>query len=83
MSFISISHNYKNNQSVIICKSNFKIPINNRKPWNIFCHDCNMYTKSIEVIIIRRYNNHSIGIFATFFKCKTFKTHVIQDCYYE
>ena len=65
MSFISMADNYNNNQSMINCKSNFKTPINNRKPWRIFCYDCNSYTESIEPIFIRRYNTHSFGIFAT------------------
>ena len=67
----------------INCKSNFKTPINNRKLWRIFCYDCNLYTKSIEPIIIRRYNTQSFGIFATCYKCKTFKTIGLKDFYNE
>ena len=79
MSFISMADNYNNNQSMINCKSNFKTPINNRKLWRIFCYDCNLYTQSIEPIIIRRYNTHSFGIFATCDKCKTFKIIGLKD----
>ena len=70
-----MADNYSNNQSMINCKSNFKTPVdksNTRKPWKIFCHDCNVYTESIEPIIIRKYNIQSSGIFATCDKCKTF-----------
>ena len=83
MSDISMTNNYNNNQSMINCKSNFKTPTNTRKLWRIFCHDCNLYTKSIEPIIIRRYNIQSFGIFATCDKCKTFKTIGLKDLYYE
>ena len=82
MSFNNLTDNWRNNQSVINCKSNFKTPINNRKLWRIFCYDFNLFTESIKPIIIRKYNTHSFGIFATCDKCKTFKTIGLKDFYY-
>ena len=79
MSFDTIA----DNQCFTNYKSNFKTPNNNRKLWRIFCHDSNLYTKSIELIIIRRYNIQNFGIFATCDKCKTFKTLSLKDFYYE
>ena len=78
-----MSDNDRNYQSVINCKSNITTRINNRKLWRIFCYDRKLYTKSIEPIIIRRYNIHSFGIFATCNNCKTFQTIGLKDFEYE
>ena len=81
-----MTDNYRYDQFVIDCKSVLTTSVsksNTRQPWKIFCHNCNLYTKRIEHIIIRRYNIQSFGIFAKCDKCKTFKTLALIDIYYE
>ena len=82
MLFNSMTDNYKNNQSVIDYKSNFKTSVNKsttRKPWRIFCYDCNSYTESIEPIIIRRHNTHSFAFLTACEKCDNVKTLALSD----
>ena len=50
MSFVSMTDNLKNIQSLIDRKSVNKT----RKPWRIFCYNCKLYTQSIEPIIIKK-----------------------------
>ena len=81
MSFNSMADNYRNNQSVNDCKSNYKTYINKsntRKPWRIFCYNCNLYTESIEPIIIRRSNSHSFAFLTACNNCENLKTLVYQ-----
>ena len=55
MLFNSMTDNYRNNQSVIYCKSVLQSPVNKsntRKPWRIICNNCNLYTESIEFILL-------------------------------
>ena len=73
MLFNSMTDNYRNNQCVINFKSNFKTPVNKsntRKPWRILCYNCNLYTESIEPIIIRRFNSYSFAFLAACNKWK-------------
>ena len=90
MLFNSMTDNYRNNQSVIDCKSNFKTHINTsttlsgqrsntRKPWRIFCYNCKLYTESIEPIIIRRSNSHSFAFLAACNNCEDLKTLALSD----
>ena len=51
MSDIYMTDNWKNNQSVINCKSKFNTYINNRKLWRIFCYDCNLYKKVLNLLL--------------------------------
>ena len=77
MLFNSMTNNYRNDQSVIDCKSNFKTYVNKsttRKPWRIFCYICKLYTESIEPIIIRRSNSHSFAFLAACNNCENLKT---------
>ena len=64
-------------------ESNLKTFKNNRQLWRILCHDCNLYTNSIEAIIIPRFNTDSFWIFAACDKCQTFKSLALKDCYSE
>ena len=52
---------------------------NNRKPWRIFCYNCNLYTESIEPIIIRRSNSHSFAFLAACNNCEDLKTLALSD----
>ena len=90
MLFNSMTDNYRNNQSVIDCKSNFRTTMNksttlsdqrsnNRKPWRIFCYNCKLYTESIEPIIIRRSNSHSFAFLAACNNCENLKTLALSD----
>ena len=82
MPFISMADNYSNNQTVINCKSNFQTSINKsntRKPWRIFCYDCNSYTESIGPIIIRRHNTHIFAVLTACEKCDNVKTLALSD----
>ena len=84
MLFNSMTDNYRNDQSVIDCKSNFKTTMNKsttlsdqrsiRKPWRIICYNCKLYTESIEFILIRRFNNHSFAFLAACHNCENLKT---------
>ena len=82
MSFDSMADNCRNNQSVIYCKSVCKTPVNKfntRKPWRIFCYNCNSYTESIEPIIIRRSNSNSFAFLAACKNCEDIKTFALSD----
>ena len=82
-----MTDNYRNNQSVkearIIsdddCKSNYKT----RKPWRIYCHECNEFTKCIEPIILRRYNIYNFCIYAMCEKCTLLKSIAFTDFHYQ
>ena len=82
MLFNSMTDNYRNDQSVIDCKSVLKAPVNKsniRKPCRIFCYNCNLYTESIEPIIIRRSNSHSFEFLAACNNCENLKTLALSD----
>ena len=74
----SMTDNYRNDQSVIDCKSVLKTPVNKsntRKPWRIFCYNCKLYTESI----IRRSNSHSFAFLAGCNNCENLKTLALSD----
>ena len=73
-----MTDNYRNNQSVNNCKSNYKT----RKPWRIFCHECNEFTESIEPIILRSYNIHNFFIYAMCEKCTLLKSIALTNFHY-
>ena len=51
----------------------------NTRPKRMFCHECNDYTKSIEPIIIRRYNTYVFAILSKCDNCNKLKQCPISD----
>ena len=56
-------------------------PVNNvnTRIKRMFCHECNDYTKSIEPIIIRRYNIYVFAILSKCDNCNKLKQCSISD----
>ena len=79
MSFNNMTDNWRNNQ----CFTNSKSVYKTRKPYRIYCHDCNEFTESIELIILRRYQIHNFCIYAICEKCKLLKSIALTDFYYK
>ena len=72
MLFNIMTDNYRNNQSVIDCKSVFKTAVNKsntRKPWRICSYNCNSYTENIKPIIIRKSISHSFAFLSACNNC--------------
>ena len=53
------------------------------KPKGIYCYKCKEYTKSIEFILIRRYNIQTFAILTVCKKCDNTKQCSMSDDFYE
>ena len=79
MSLNNMIDNFRNNH----CFTNSKSVYKTRNTYRIYCHECNEFTKSIEPIILGRYQIQNFCIYAMCEKCKLLKSIALTDFYYK